>query len=233
MDPKKLFTDDRFNGSCVYCGGSPDTRDHVPSRILLDDPMPDNLPVVAACSPCNRGFSMDEEYVASLVECVISGSTDPANLRRPKVAAVLSRNSRLRLRIQAGGSDGATGTPQWSIEFERVANVILKLARGHVFYELGMPQIESPLQMDFAPFVSMEPQQREDFEFGPDEQDDRMWPEIGSRAFYRAVGASPYEGENEPWVTVQEGRYRYRVDQGNTLEVKMVLSEYLAAWVVW
>ena len=57
MDPRKLFVDERMTGMCVYCGGQPDTRDHVPSRVLLDDPLPDNLPVVDACRACNESFS--------------------------------------------------------------------------------------------------------------------------------------------------------------------------------
>lgn len=37
MDPRKLFVDERLLEMCAYCGGQPDTRDHVPSRVLLDD----------------------------------------------------------------------------------------------------------------------------------------------------------------------------------------------------
>ena len=75
MDPRKLFVDERLIGSCVYCGGAPDSRDHVPSKVLLDDPLPPDLPVVEACSTCNGNFSLDEEYLACFLECVFSGST--------------------------------------------------------------------------------------------------------------------------------------------------------------
>ncbi len=37
MDPRKLFIDERLTGMCVYCGTRPDTRDTVPSKVLLDD----------------------------------------------------------------------------------------------------------------------------------------------------------------------------------------------------
>ncbi|TDP73113.1 hypothetical protein DES47_102859 [Roseateles toxinivorans] len=37
-DPGKLFVDDRLTGICVYCGTRPDTRDHSPSKVLLDEP---------------------------------------------------------------------------------------------------------------------------------------------------------------------------------------------------
>jgi hypothetical protein len=39
MDPRKLFADERFK-VCAYFGDSdmPFTKDHVPSKVLLDDP---------------------------------------------------------------------------------------------------------------------------------------------------------------------------------------------------
>jgi hypothetical protein len=102
MDPKHyLFVDERFLGRCVYCGGTPCTRDHVPSKILLDDPLPANLPIVESCADCNQGFSLDEEYFACFLECVLVGSTDPEFVRRPKVKRALSHNRRLADRIQS------------------------------------------------------------------------------------------------------------------------------------
>jgi hypothetical protein len=38
VDPRQLFSDERFNGYCVYCGGEDETGDHVPSKVLLDGP---------------------------------------------------------------------------------------------------------------------------------------------------------------------------------------------------
>ena len=55
---------------CCYCGGYADTVDHVPSKVFLDESYPDNLPVVPCCRNCNEEFSLDEEYVAVLLECV-------------------------------------------------------------------------------------------------------------------------------------------------------------------
>lgn len=92
MDPRHLFIDSRLAGdNCVYCGSTADSRDHVPSKILLDDPLPRDLPVVKACSPCNSGFSLDEEYLACFVECVIAGSVNLELLSRQKIRSILSR----------------------------------------------------------------------------------------------------------------------------------------------
>ncbi|HEY7769949.1 MAG TPA: hypothetical protein VIB55_17395, partial [Longimicrobium sp.] len=85
MDPRKLFLDERHSLYCAYCGDVPSTADHVPSKVLLDQPFPENLPVVRCCITCNNRFSRDEPYVACLIECVISGSVDIDRVRREKV----------------------------------------------------------------------------------------------------------------------------------------------------
>lgn len=73
MDPRHLFIDERHTGMCVYCGSPPDTRDHVPSKVLLDEPYPPELPVVGACEKCSSSFSLDEQYLACFLDCVIHG----------------------------------------------------------------------------------------------------------------------------------------------------------------
>jgi hypothetical protein len=74
MEQLENFGDERQSAYCVHCAGQTDTRDHVPSRVLLDEPYPPNLPVVPACRDCNEEASADEEYVACLVECTLAGS---------------------------------------------------------------------------------------------------------------------------------------------------------------
>ena len=48
---------------CIYCGAESGTREHVPSKVFLDEPYPEDLPVLPACFNCNNGFSDDEAYV--------------------------------------------------------------------------------------------------------------------------------------------------------------------------
>jgi hypothetical protein len=61
------FSDLRLDAQCAYCGSFPESRDHVPSKILLDEPFPYNLPVVPSCNNCNNGFSKDETYFACAI----------------------------------------------------------------------------------------------------------------------------------------------------------------------
>lgn len=94
MDPKKLFIDDRLVGMCAFCGSASNTRDHVPSKVFLNEPYPDNLPVVDACFECNNSFSLDEEYLACFLECVIAGGTNNEKVSK-KVRKILEHNPKL------------------------------------------------------------------------------------------------------------------------------------------
>lgn len=217
---------------CVYCGRQPNTRDHVPSRVFLDDPMPDNVPVVDACDRCNQGFSLDEEYVACLLECVLRGSVDSDALHRDKVKRILAEKPRLATMLSESRTATEDGTTLWIPDVGRVRNVLLKLARGHAAFELSLPQLHEPVRVDSTPFARMSAVQRAEFERAGSGQV-CGWPEIGSRAFLRACGAKPYADQKGPWVSVQDNRYRYSVDQHGGVLVRMVLAEYLACEVEW
>lgn len=103
MDPRHLFIDERHTGFCVYCGAHPDTRDHVPSKVLLDEPYPQELPVVSACAKCNASFSLDEQYLACFLDCVICGSAEASDLHRLNIKRILNDNPALQQRIMRAG----------------------------------------------------------------------------------------------------------------------------------
>jgi hypothetical protein len=232
MDPRHLTVDCRFVGLCVYCGGVPDTSDHVPSKILLDDPLPPDMATVEACSGCNKGFSLDEEYFASFLECVVCGTTKPADVGRNKVSRTLAHSSSLVERIRSSMHWNDDGSLLWSPEEDRVRRIVIKLARGHAAYELSLPQIDEPIGISIRPFAFMSREDRATFEnFGTGQV--RLWPEIGSRAFHREVEAHTSSIQLDSWRTVQAGRYRYSVYQDVGVCVRLVLSEYLACTVVW
>ena len=229
MDPRHLFTDERMVGICVYCGAPPDTRDHIPSRVLLDEPFPDNLPVAGCCKICNAGFSLDEQYLACFIDCVIAGSTLPSDVARPKVSRILAETTALASRIGKSETEGSNEQQIWKPEIDRIHNVLLKLARGHVAYELGLLQIAEPLCITCAPIIAMADRDVEHF-LNP--QETPFWPEIGSRAFIRACKQFP-ELAADHWHVVQPGRYQYLVSQADGLFVRILLSDYLACEVRW
>lgn len=218
------YGDERNKGWCVFCGGPDETRDHVPSRVLLDEPYPENLPVLPSCRSCNNSFSLDEEYLACLVECARVGSVEQAGATRLKVGRALAHNPSLAARLAAARTQNDSGI-LWTPEAERVQNVILKLARGHVAYEQNEPQLEEPSSLSIFPLCALSDEAREDFETFPDTG---LWPEVGSRAMHRLVEGA--EGDY-PWVEVQPGRYRYLV--ASPFIVRIVIADYLAAEIAW
>lgn len=194
--------------------------------------MPDNVPVVEACERCNHGFSLDEEYVACLLECVLCGSVDTESLQRDKVKRILTEKPRLAAMLNESRRLAEDGNALWMPDEGRVRSVVLKLARGHAAFELSLPQLDEPVRVESTPFVCMSSAKRDEFEHAGSGEI-RGWPEIGSRAFLRACGAKPYADQNGPWIPVQENRYRYSVDQHGGVLVRMVLAEYLACEVEW
>jgi hypothetical protein len=230
MDPRKLFIDERLTGFCSFCGADPDTRDHTPSRVLLDEPFPSNLPVVEACQTCNSGYSQDEEYVACLIECIMCGTTEPDSLARDKVGRILSERPLLMARIRESRTEDADGNILWRADIDRIRNVSLKLARGHLAYDLNVFHFETPCVLEFRPFVTMTQEELLAFESLP-EDGSVLFPEIGSRVF---ISMWKSDKEWNDWREVQPGRYRYRVEQSYSGDkVQFVISEYLACTVIW
>lgn len=100
MDNIAEFVDERHKAWCIHCGNCLEAgdanRDHVPSKCLLLEPYPANLPVIPVCKACNEGFSPDEEYMATFLGCVLAGSTEPDRQTNAGVAAILRHSPGLR-----------------------------------------------------------------------------------------------------------------------------------------
>jgi hypothetical protein len=231
VDPKKLFHDKRSSEGCTYCGKySGITRDHVPSKVFLDEPYPEQLPVVGVCETCNNNLSMDEEYVACLISCVIAGSVESANIERQKIRRILSDKASLRALLSESPSMGEAGSLVWCSDPRRVRNVVLKLARGHAMYEGAETTRQDPDRTLITPLLSMTRGQRQAFET-PIES--CVFPEIGSRQFVNALVAGDQVYSDCGWQVVQTGRYRYLASFGDHVTIRIVLSEYLACEVMW
>jgi hypothetical protein len=203
MKQREPFSEERIATFCLYCGDPPATREHVPSRVLLDKPYPADLPRVDACGPCNQGYSLDEEYLACLVECVISGTTDAAKLSRGKIQRLLRSKPALVARLEKSRTikgDEIT----WDVETERVSRVIEKLARGHALYEFSDLLSNTSPTVAFAPLATVTPATRAAFERPVLAS---VWPEVGSRAFM--AFAENFGAACHDWIVVQPGRYRY------------------------
>jgi hypothetical protein len=228
MRQVRTFSDERLNGMCSYCGDLPDTRDHVPSKILLDEPFPENLPVVPCCNKCNQNFSLDEEYIACLIECIIHGTTDINKLKREKIKRILSEKESLRQKLeQSIYREGHNVF--FKVEQERLKNVILKLVRGHAKFENSEPQFDLPIHYSIRPLTTMTDEESNSFlKINHTER----FPEVGSRAMINLIKDN--ESTNARWIIVQQPNYSYNVNLGlGRLTIKIIIWEYLAAEIVW
>lgn len=232
------FVDERQKSSCIQCGAWIDevdtSKDHVPSKVLLRRPHPENMPVVAICTTCNNGFSADEEYLALFLHCVLEGSTNPKRHTDDRISRALRRHAKLRGRIERSKMEYPTVDGEthivWKPEAERVERIVVKNARGHAFYEYGEPILIEPEHVWARPLETMTATEREEFDGVTHAGFPAPWPEMGSRMMTRVLtGKDMRDG----WVVVQDGVYRFRAEQCGAMLVRSVLFEYLATEVYW
>ena len=230
MRPVEEFVDERQKAWCVHCGSvlarSDVNRDHVPSKTLLDRPLPPHVPQVEVCAACNSGFSKDEEYLSVFLSCVLAGSAAPEAQHNASIGRALARRPSLRARLEAAASTVEDGTIFWRPEWERVNRVILKNARGHAAYEIGEPMLDEPEYVHVTPLTTVDARARAVFE----DVGWEVWPEVGSRMMTRILSGEDLENG---WVVVQESVYRYAVIQDGGVVVRSVLRGYLATETRW
>ena len=232
MEQYQNYADQRYGQTCIYCHEKIETREHTPSRVFLDEPYPNNLPVVGACKKCNNGFSINEEYMACLIECVICGSTDIDKLKREKIKRILSSKPALREKLSQTITE-KEGVIFFSVEIPRIRQVVRKIALCHILYEFNIEVDVFDDNSCSDSIYTIPSMTKEDIQAFEDVAmcTIDIWPEVGSRAMQRLVVAGE-QLYNESWIEVQEGRYRYCVRlENDVIEVRMVFSDYLACIV--
>lgn len=205
------LSDKRQTSHCIYCGDLIETKEHVPSKIFLDEPYPENLHTVPACTPCNESFSVDEEFVSCFIEFLVA-NCDTTQIKRPKIKKVLAKKPGL---IESFDVNDVSN-------IDKMKSIFHKIALGHYLYERNEIPDRDNVRVSLGLVQDLE--NLEEFESIPYA---RLAPEVGSRAMHRMVVA-PILGFS--WVPVQVGRYRFIVFEGG---VRMVFSEYLWCEVIW
>lgn len=95
----------RFRGkTCVYCGQSGSTADHVFARQFFPKDRRANLPQVCACAPCNAEKSQLEHYALSILP--FGGQhPDSAAILQTEVPGRLAKNRKLHRELAEGRRD--------------------------------------------------------------------------------------------------------------------------------
>ena len=227
---------------CIYCGAKADTREHVPSKVFLNKPFPTDLPTLPACQKCNNGFSSDELYTNTYIECLKSFCEN-------------NRDDLLEIQLndRKEEKEARNAVKQAIINGffprdDRIKRILYKLSLGHIVYELFeccnmdcCPIERVDVSYVFKCFV-------EDSIWSSLESieilDNEVLPEVGSRAF-RNVSilewASKRPDNNSTfvekhlvmdWTDIQGGVYRYiTFYNGYEIVVKMIIRDYLYAEV--
>lgn len=233
----KPFSDSRLSDSCIYCGGLADTKDHIPSKCLLDKPYPENLSVVKCCNTCNQSFSSDEQYFACLIECIKAESTNIKDIERDFIRDILEKSPSLRKRIE-NNTKTTDGNVIFYPEEERIKNVLLKLVKGHTAYELSLSRLDDPQFFWFGLLNSLSEENKIDFNSAHFQEN---VGEIGSRSMQRFLVTTiiNQNGENinliiNDWIDVQENKYRYiTIEDKGKIMVRIVIDELFGCEAVW
>ena len=213
-------------------GHDPTNRDHVPSKSLLIKPYPSDLAVTEICEPCNTSFSADEEYFGAFLSAVLSGSVEPAEQKLDIGRRIFERNSALKCAVLASRQvEILDGNEKifWRPDFKRIENVLVKNARGHVYFENGEPPIDAPSLVKFQPLEQFSDADKLEF-FGVPGGLAR-WPEVGSRWMQRLVEDGDFDQDG--FLVVQPGIYRFRLELRGGIAIHSIIHEYLAAIVSW
>lgn len=224
MIQRRQFSDTRLDDFCAYCGGIPSTRDHVPPRVFLDEPFPENLMGVPSCRKCNQGASKDEEYAACFIECLRIGTTEIASIEREKIKRILERKPNLKAMIQRD-LEAQVDSNEYQVWSRRMWKVLIKIAQGHARFENSEHELDPPVSLKWDFLGAMSDEDVRDF-LSPLPID--LWPEVGSRAMIGFL--------NEPtsfWTPVQEGNYAYATRFGARRTVRFILRDCFAVEVVW
>ncbi|MBR0542035.1 MAG: hypothetical protein IJK26_07510 [Clostridia bacterium] len=235
---------------CIYCGKKSDTREHIPSKAFLRKPYPSDLAVLPACSSCNNSFSDDELYTEIYIDALkhLSGYSNDISIENKdrvfKNSAFLDAQNDVKLFYETGSIPNR----------KQIERVILKLAIGHLVYELsegygGVEWAGNPESIEYNFAFALNDSIIENYnEFVS--LNGKILPEVGTRTYNNILvfeaKLSPCESipnSNKQlimplafmnWVDVQDGNYRYMawMEDGKTFVIKIVLHEFCYAKIV-
>jgi hypothetical protein len=141
---------ERATPPCVYCGCEDGvTVDHVPPKLLLARPYPENLLTVPACKKCNKSFQANDEYTRFVASIDLSGakqrdvqSNMPAILRslqRPEARGFSQYLAAQMTDTTVLGPDGRPLGQAVDADRNRLNASGERMVRGLFFVESGNP----------------------------------------------------------------------------------------------
>lgn len=221
---------------CIYCGEIANTREHIPSKVFLAKPYPENLGIVPACQECNNSYSNDELLLSILIEKLKSTHLGQGYNPIEEVQRRMDYNEKLVKDIEKAIENKNLN------EFDKkIKRILLKLAIGHSVYELSEGYCIKDGIVDYSFLDNMSVEEIEEFSL-PFNIGGELLPEIGSRVYERMIVLELSLADvHDPgqrlvlldWVDVQESKYTYTSYRfGNDIVVKMIINDFMYAKVV-
>ena len=200
----------RFDSICIYCRANvANSREHLPSRVFLDTPYPEQYSIVPACEKCNGGFSADEVYVSSFIDKLRSTLSNNEFLLRENTIATINHDKELA-KILNEQIRTENGRILVNYVPESFSKILIKLAKGHLCQEQDR-------------FIKSDCLVECNFKFKPDLSEDEIYhfeelpladkaSECGSDFTHGLLIVEDIGFPSQifvPWNQVQDGNYRY------------------------
>lgn len=144
-----------MHADCIYCGQRATTRDHVPPKLLLERPFPNNLRTVPSCFRCNNRASLDEQYFLAMLGQISSSPTITAKICDGGIIdRTLTRSPALEQRLIAALEvDGENGRVLIRPDMDRVSRVVKKIAVGLFVLHYGrVPELAAVEHVGTFPY---------------------------------------------------------------------------------
>lgn len=210
----KIIYNRNSYSECVYCGAKADTREHVPSKVFLNKPYPDNLGIVPACFKCNNSFSRDELFLSILIEKLKSKHLGQKYVFSNDTTERLNKNKKLVNEIETIINNNNINECD-----ETIKRILFKLAIGHAVFEVSEGYCAKNGTVHYKFFNDVSDEEFENFT-APFIINNHLLPEIGSRVYERitivdVVLSSANDKEQRiqttlallNWVEVQRSKY--------------------------
>lgn len=136
--------------TCAYCRKfKSSTVDHVPPKLLLQQPFPPNLLTVPCCGDCNQSFKADDEYTRTIIGVDVRASINaaaqynlPAIIRSLQKPDARGFAEYIASQSSASAILGPDGNPMGQIiepDRKRIDNTGAHIIRGLYFIEMNRP----------------------------------------------------------------------------------------------
>lgn len=216
---------------CVYCYEKADTREHIPSKIFLNEPYSNNLAILPACFNCNNSYSDKEQYLACLIDYLQYKLYNLETVQRSKIQKTFISKPHIKDELEKStiyANDGKLNYIEYN--HDKIQAILLKLSIGHATYSLSRIHLDKPdiINYKFLPELSDE----ELHNFNSEVMCD-VSPEIGARSFDNIV----ITNDGIPivtWNIVQDNQYKFLAYESKTsMNIRIVIGEFLYAEVIW